>query len=106
MHLWVTFEGRHFESSMDGTRRRVGFYASRRIEALSAEEIDAYAAAEKILAELVSHKTWPTPRSAVRVIRVRRSQKEDEEHAQGFSFFPEGSFVRRLLARFGKQASS
>jgi hypothetical protein len=102
----VRFEGRKLDATLDGRRRRVGFYASRRVAALDEESLDPGGAIDAVIAELRAQGVEMKPESRVRIVGVGYFEERHAAATSGFAFFPEGSWLRRLLARLWPRRDS
>jgi hypothetical protein len=81
--------GERFKGSW---RRRIGFYTTRKVEAVTAETIDRDALFRSILSELESGGVITTPGSRMWIEEYWECPPQDDDrNFAGFSFFLEGT---------------
>jgi hypothetical protein len=89
----VLINGRNFLLNFDGEARRVGFYATRFVEAATADEAESAAVellrGDELLREGTLNEQTDTPMIYVEEIVEVSGWKKDEEVNTGFSFYTE-----------------
>lgn len=99
MLFLVLFEGRGFEATFDGERRRIGFHCNRRVESGSVEKLDPSEAIALILEQLKELGVDPRAEAAIEVDLVSEFEPRNAEDIHNFTFFPEESSFRRYINR-------
>ena len=79
--------------------RRIGFYTTRKVEAVTADTIDQDALFRSILSELELNEVFTTSRSRMWIEGYREcSEQDDDRNFAGFSFFLEG-WLRHIVSK-------
>jgi hypothetical protein len=81
------FEGSGFQLSINGTLQRVGFYASRIIDASSDGQIDTNCLLESLYGDLHKSEVIRTTTSEVSVSEVKPLHDGVPAPSSGFTFF-------------------
>lgn len=99
MKFLVVFEGRKFDSDVDGRSHRVGFYASRHVEAASVEAIRIKDSIDALLEELRRESIHASADSVVNIADVSEYEPSSGGKVGGFTFFPDETLLRKMLNR-------
>ncbi|HEY0100137.1 MAG TPA: hypothetical protein VGB76_14400 [Pyrinomonadaceae bacterium] len=89
----MLINGRNFLLDFDGQARRVGFYATRTVEAATADEAESAAVEllrsdELLRQSTLNEQTDPPMMYVEEIVEVRR-RKKGEDANTGFSFYNE-----------------
>jgi hypothetical protein len=100
MKFLLRLEGRKFLTQVDGTSRRVGFYASRLVEAANAESVDMESVCRAVFDELKDQGIQSIPESVLRPDALYEYEESlDDSKVGGFIFFVDETIFGRLLRK-------
>jgi hypothetical protein len=95
--MFALVEGKGFRGSIDGRLLKLGFVTNRDLAAATVEEIDQDALFERVRSELLRAGVEPLPGARLWISKTSYRRDDDLREFNGFSFYPEESWLRRIL---------
>jgi hypothetical protein len=83
------FEGCGFRTTVNGSEKSIGFYASRVVNASDDRHIDSGQMMDRLYRELGKSEVIRTPASQITVSEVKQLPEEESVSIGGFTFFAE-----------------
>jgi hypothetical protein len=91
--------GTHFEGDFRGDTDRIGFYATRAQEAVSAANLDIQGVFRLVFDQLSANGIKRTPESAIEFVEMSELSEEDDRRFEGFTFYRMSGRWLRVISR-------